>query len=89
MYESVKQTLMEALRRSWGTDTGFAPVDLGKYKSIREKRLADDEIREKYNNLKRKVDLLMNGQDVALNSNNQYGILPNEYQTIDGEKYLG
>jgi uncharacterized Fe-S cluster-containing protein len=39
----------------------FSPVDLGKYKSIREKRLADDEIREKYNNLKQKVDSLMNG----------------------------
>lgn len=38
----------------------LAPFDLGKYKSVREKRLADDEIREKYNNLKRKVDLLMN-----------------------------
>jgi hypothetical protein len=37
----------------------LSPVDLGKYKSIRQKRLADDEIKEKYNNLKRKVDLLM------------------------------
>ena len=38
----------------------LSPVDLKGFKSIREKRLADDEIREKYNNLKRKVDLLMN-----------------------------
>ena len=38
----------------------LAPVDLKGFKSVREKRLADDEIREKYENLKRKVDLLMN-----------------------------
>jgi len=131
MDELIKKKLQEALRKSWGTDTGFAtsediangnparaqcvpsslvvqdylggeivryhvtgkgidenhyynilddgtkfdttgcqysmpvrmkslPVDLGQYKSVREKRLADDEIREKYNNLKRKVDLLIN-----------------------------
>jgi len=38
----------------------ISPVDLKGFKSVREKRLADDEIRERYNNLKRKVDLLMN-----------------------------
>ena len=38
----------------------LSPVDLKGFKSVREKRLADNEIRERYNNLKRKVDLLMN-----------------------------
>jgi hypothetical protein len=128
MSKSIKQKLTNALRESWGTDTGFstpediangnparaqcvpsslvvqdylggeivryhvtgkginekhyfnilddgtkfdttgcqytipvkmelAPVELGKYRSIREKRLDDDETREKYINLKRKVDI--------------------------------